>query len=182
MKTGYPDCRTITSASVLFRKLKPSSVLVLIMSWTDRSYFDDRIVLLHKTRCLVDELHDGRIRTNVFFKYHKWSYQWCIVVLWNCPEYPILAVRHVKNRKEADLYMKIVEPTTPLVSQEGRRSDFSHSYESFQKWKKKNKFVNFGYEQKFFVEPEDPQEYFIQENDVYFSGLDAVEKILALKQ
>lgn len=78
--------------------------------------------------------------------------------------------------------MKIVEPTTPLVSQEGRRADFSHSYESFQKWKKKNKFVAFDYEQKFFVEPEDPQEYFIQENNDYFSGLDAVEKILALKQ
>ena len=182
MKTGYPDCRPITSTSVSLRELKPSSALVFIMSWTERSYFDDRIVLLHKTRCVVEESPDGRIRTKVFFKYHKWSYQWCIVVLWNSPEYPILAVRHFKNTKEADLYMQIVEPTTPLVSQKGRRSDFSHSYESFQKWKKKNKFRDFDHNQKYSVEIDDPHEYFIQENDDYFSGLDAVQKILALKQ
>ena len=63
------------------------------------------------------------------------EYKWCLTTHRNTERYPITRVDSFDSKEDAEKYLRGVEPSTPLISLDGKRSEMT--YDEFINWKKK---------------------------------------------
>ena len=114
-------------------------------------YNDDRIFVLYVCKCVVNEdVHS--ITTTIYHESAPAYYKWCVVTFWNIPRYRPWRVDHFDSEAEAKKYANGVEPSTPLISLDGRPPNRFMTPEEFAAWKKLNCRKEYDYKKIFGID------------------------------
>jgi len=62
------------------------------------------------------------------------EYKWCLTTYRNTERYPATRVDSFDSKEDAEKYLRGVEPSTPLISLDGKGSEMT--YDEFLNWKK----------------------------------------------
>ena len=101
-------------------------------------YRDDRIFVLHLSRCTIEAGADDTITTTIYHESPPSHAGWCVVTYRNTQRYPAFRVDPFAGHAEALQYLHTVEPQVPLVSLGGRSPSHPMQYDEFAAWKIKN--------------------------------------------
>lgn len=103
-------------------------------------YFDDRLFILYicKGTVEIEPGDDGSVWTRIYHEKAPENYLWCVATYRNCNRYPLYRVDSFFRKEDAILYVKQIEPETPLISLNGKSPLHPVSYEEYLLWKKKN--------------------------------------------
>lgn len=97
-------------------------------------YYDDRLFVLYVCLGTV-EIEDELVTTTIYHENPPFDAKWCLVTYRNCENYPAFSVVHFQDSADAITYMRLIEPTTPLVSSQGQTVTPPVSYDAYSQWK-----------------------------------------------
>ncbi len=120
-------------------------------------YHDDRLYVLHVSKCTVDINNDVRA-TTIHHEVAPENHKWCVVTYSNVSRYPPNRVDCFDSEDEAIAYMRKVEPQVPLISLGGRSPRIPFPYDQFVSWKKENKFTEYDYKKLYLPGGTNPKE------------------------
>lgn len=111
-----------------------------LISFQGQEYFDDRLYVLYlcKGTVEIEPDNDGIVWTKIYHEQAPADHVWCIATYRNCNRYPLYRVDCFYKKEDAVLYMKQIEPETPLISLNGQSPLQPVSYEEYLLWKKEN--------------------------------------------
>ena len=144
-------------------------------------YNDDRIFVLYIARCTEKKVKPGYLEyviyhtnpptknknpktilstlINKFKADDQDVYMWGVVTYRNTARYPCMGVKAFYDKEAAQKYLIKVEPTTPLVSLNGRGSEMT--YDDFVDWKNQQAFKEYDYKKMYLAGGENPSEIVI---------------------
>ena len=110
------------------------------ISFQGQEYFDDRLYVLYlcKGTVEIEPDGDGVVWTKIYHEQAPTDYVWCVATYRNCNRYPLYRVDSFYKKEDAVLYIKKIEPETPLISLNGKSPLHPVSYEKYLLWKKEN--------------------------------------------
>ena len=106
-------------------------------------YRDDRLFVLYVAKCYLAPPEKGMAHTTIF---HEEPHSppspgdkelWCVITYRNVERYPISRLAHFSSKSLAETYLKNTEPTTPLISLEGKALSPRPTLEEWAGLKKK---------------------------------------------
>ena len=106
-------------------------------------YNDDRMFVLYIARCTEKEVEPGYLEHVIHHTNPPTNYMWGVVTYRNTARYPCIGVRAFNDKEDAQKYLRKVEPSTPLVSLNGRESEMT--YDEFVDWKNQQAFKEYDY-------------------------------------
>lgn len=116
-----------------------------MFEFNGEKYFDDRIYVLYlcKGTVEIEPGFDGSVWTTIYHQEAPKDYVWCVVTYKNSPRYPLYRIDSFHKKEDAILYMKEIEPKTPLISLGGNSPKEILSYEDYVLWKMTNSFKDY---------------------------------------
>lgn len=129
--------------------------------FNDEVFNDDRMYVLYVSKCTVEE-DDKTITTTIHHVTAPTDHIWCVVTYKNIPRYKAVRVDHFLRESEAMLYVKSVEPQTPLISLYGKSPVRPLTYIEFSDWKKLNQFCEYDYKKMYLPGGTNPMEIIVQ--------------------
>ena len=106
-------------------------------------YNDDRMFVLYIARCTEKKVDPGYLEHVIHHTNPPANSMWCVVTYRNTARYPCIGVRAFIDKEAAQKYLRKVEPSTPLVSLDGRKSEMT--YDEFLDWKNQQAFKEYDY-------------------------------------
>ena len=118
-----------------------------MIEFNGQKYFDDRLYVLYLCKGIVEIEPgvNGSVWTRIYHQEAPKDYAWCVVTYKNSPRYPIYRVDSFHKKEDAILYMKEIEPETPLISLNGNSLREPLSYENYILWKRTNGFEDYNW-------------------------------------
>ena len=147
-------------------------VVYFRISFEEQNYFDDRLFVLYLCASKVDieKGNDGTVWTTIYHENPPKNHIWSVVTYKNCHRYPLYRIDSFHKKEDAEAYMKEIEPTTPLVSLEGKSPDMSLSYEAYIAWKKENNLKDYDWQSLYLSGGSNAQES-IRQTKEQFNGI-----------
>lgn len=130
--------------------------------WRGESYNDDRIFVIHVARCTVRRVENGVMETTIYHEDAPADHIWGLITFRNTVRYPIVRVDHFDRESEAMEYRREVEPTVPLISQDGQPMQDTLSYGDWCAWKAEQGWSEYDYRRMFRPGGERPREIVMQ--------------------
>lgn len=141
-------------------------------------YYDDRLFLLHLCLGTVD-IDNEVVTTTIHHENPPPEAKWCLVTYRNCDNYPAVSVFHFQSRDDAIAYMRLVEPTTPLISDRGQPATPPLSYNEYTRWKIDENLDDYDYRKCYQAGGTNPTEIILQTSEQYFASERRIRELLA---
>ena len=132
-------------------------------------YRDDRLFVLYVAKCYLAPPEKGMAHTTIF---HEEPHSppspgdkelWCVITYRNVERYPISRLAHFSSKSLAETYLKNTEPTTPLISLEGKALSPRPTLEEWAGLKKKFGWKEYDYRLMYLPGGRNPSEAFVME-------------------
>jgi hypothetical protein len=101
-----------------------------VKEFDGRLCYDDRMFVLHLCLGTVD-MDDELVTTTIYHENPPRDAIWCLVTYRNCENYPAGSVLHFESRDDGVAYLRLVEPTCPLISHRGRSASPTPSHDAY---------------------------------------------------
>lgn len=116
------------------------------INFQGQEYFDDRLFILYLCKGKVEIESDGVAVTSIYHENAPDDHIWCVATYRNCNRYPLYRVDNFYKKKDAEAYIKEIEPQTPLISLGGAIPKHLLSYADYITWKKKNDLKDYDWQ------------------------------------
>jgi hypothetical protein len=138
-----------------------------VKSFNGQLYYDDRLFLMHL--CLgTIEIEGDLVTTTIYHENAPPDSQWCLVTYRNCERYPASGVLHFETKDDALAYVDAIEPTTPLISEDGASSRMSRV--AYAAWKRDEKLAGYDYRKCYLAGGSNPKETVIQTREQFLAS------------
>ena len=110
-----------------------------------QQYYDDRLFVLYLVPGTVVGSGDF-IRTTIYHTNPPHDHVWCLATYRNYGRYPLYRIDSFYKKEDAEVYQRLIEPQTPLISYGGVIPTPIPSYESYREWKKGTQLKDYEWE------------------------------------
>jgi hypothetical protein len=133
-------------------------------------YFDDRLFVLYLCKGKVEIKSDDVVVTTIYHEQEPADFIWCVVTYRNCNRYPLYRADSFYKKEDAIVYIKQIEPETPLISLDGKVPVQPMSYDDYCTWKKENSFKEYDWASLYSLGGTNAQEHIFQTKE-QFKGI-----------
>lgn len=140
-----------------------------MIKFQEQLYFDDRLYVLYLCKATAQFNPDGHIMTTIYHEEAPSNYKWCVVTYKNCDRYPVFSIKLFDLRDEAQSYIRIIEPETPLISLNGKSPKHPVLYDDYLSWKENKSLKEYDYKAMYEPGGSNPREVFMQTFEQFLS-------------
>jgi hypothetical protein len=112
-----------------------------MLHFNNLEYYDDRLFVLYLCKGTV-EMSD-MVTTTLYHNNAPDDHIWCVVTYRNTHRYPLYRVDSFHKKEDAEKYLRVIEPQTPLISLGGKSPTLPLPYDEYAAWKDMYKYNDY---------------------------------------